>query len=136
MSIECTLLLMASMVRPRAGEEIRMTLGATKRTKPEGGQMKKPQENTSTSLFANLPEFHCRSIIPTLPTGENATKAEVAEVGAMDTIGSVIGGLVHLEVEMVGDTEGEVEKKLLVCPEGGPAYEYMSPASHSRQSFC
>ena len=119
MSMECTLLLMAIMVRPRAREEVRMTLGATKRTKPEGGQMNR------------------RSIMSiSRGSGENATKAEVVEVGAMDTIGSAIGGLVHLEVEMVGDAEGEMEKKLLVCPEGGPAYEYMSPASHSCQPFC
>jgi hypothetical protein len=76
------------MARPRARKEVRMTPGATKRAQ-------------------GLPlHLHDR-----MPTEENATKAEVVEVGAMDTIiGSAIGGLVHLEVETAGVAEGGVEK--------------------------
>jgi len=62
------------------------------------------------------PAFLCGSILsisqgPTLhlhdrvPTEENATKAEVVEAGEMVTIGSTIGGLVHLEVETAGVAE-------------------------------
>jgi len=62
------------------------------------------------------PAFRCGSILSILqgstlhlhdrvPTEENATKAEVVEAGGMVTIGSAVGGLVHLEVETAGVAE-------------------------------
>jgi hypothetical protein len=97
--------------------------------------MNNPRRKTPKFLFADLPEMQRESILSIsqvstphlhdrMPTEENAIKAEVVEVGEMDTTGIAIGDLVHLEVETAGVAGRGAEKGIkitlvvLVCSEG------------------
>ena len=49
-----------------------------------------------------------------MPTEENATKTREVEAGEIVTIGSAIGGPVHLEVETAGVAEGGLRKGIKI----------------------